>query len=760
MKKNLKHMLTGLGLMVVGLLGATSAHAQGTPSVGDLMRYLGSTPANDMSIILWSEIFGKAFVESPFTAMASGGNLLGSLFIVFNTAVFVAGMVWLGYGLGAGIIGTAQEGQALGQRINSAWYPIRVVTGTAGMVPILGGFTLSQGMLMWIATLGIGIANTIFNAAIDNAGMGLFRTGGVTKIASAADSKALATAMLRANICLTENVQHEAELAEQTPIPPGDAVKKSVATVDTSVTYTFGSPNQKMLCGQVAVKRGSVRTESSALGFRNNAVNYEAIARAAMTGHAAALTALDSRSMEVATEWMNYRKGDGSGSSAEFNLSGKLDELARNYRNSLNGAVQAAISGSDVSAISQAAKANMREYGWFGMGAWFSTFAEVNAAIADATGSISISATAPRSGYLFSGAREAMSALDKKLEDETSASGSDVVSGSDSEVAGVIRDACKAGSFSNAFFDNTMGTATGNCSLGQNIVGAVIQGATAGSGGGEGGFRLINPIIGIKNVGDYMLTITSSVFFGSTAMDVASKMGAGKVVGTITDIAGGITKKAEGVSSGISEKASSLISTIGMLFFAAGAFMSLYIPMIPFVIWIGGLVAYAASFIEGFVAMPLHSMSHLDTDGEGMGQRTGHGYLFFLNTFARPALMVLSFIISSGIVIALGTFVTLLYMPAMANVQGNSVTGLISIFGLIVIYGVIMSIIINNSFDLIQVIPDQVIGFVGSGSVSTKLGQDTEGKINHLFMAAARLGPQVKGQKPPSKPRAGQDRNL
>lgn len=84
-------------------------------------------------------------------------------------------------------------------------------------------------------------------------------------------------------------------------------------------------------------------------------------------------------------------------------------------------------------------------------------------------------------------------------------------------------------------------------------------------------------------------------------------------------------------------------------------------------------------------------------------------------------------------------------ISTMANVQGASVTGALSIFGFVAIYGVIMKIIINACFDLVQVIPDQVIGFVGAGSVSTKLGADTEGKINSMFLMTARMGPQRRG---------------
>lgn len=138
--------------------------------------------------------------------------------------------------------------------------------------------------------------------------------------------------------------------------------------------------------------------------------------------------------------------------------------------------------------------------------------------------------------------------------------------------------------------------------------------------------------------------------------------------------------------------------------------------------------------------MPLHSLAHLQTEGEGLGSGTTKGYLFFLNTLIRPALMVLSFFIASALVIALGTLLAHLFLPAMASVQGNSITGLASIVGLLAVFFMLNLVLINSCFELVQVIPDQVIGFVGAGDVSTALGKGTESKVNALFMMASRGG--------------------
>ena len=149
--------------------------------------------------------------------------------------------------------------------------------------------------------------------------------------------------------------------------------------------------------------------------------------------------------------------------------------------------------------------------------------------------------------------------------------------------------------------------------------------------------------------------------------------------------------------------------------------------------------------IEGLAGSTLHAMSHLDGDGDGLGQRTSHGYLFMINVLARPALMIIGFLVASALMIAVGTLQAVMFLPAMANVQGNSVTGLFSIAMFLVVFFVMNLTLITASFSLIYVITDQVIGFVGN-AINSQLGRDTEDKVNNMFLMAARVGPNAIGE--------------
>jgi len=159
--------------------------------------------------------------------------------------------------------------------------------------------------------------------------------------------------------------------------------------------------------------------------------------------------------------------------------------------------------------------------------------------------------------------------------------------------------------------------------------------------------------------------------------------------------------------------------------------------MVPFITWFAGLVSYSAVVVEGIIAAPLHALSHIDGQGEGMGQRAGHGYLFLLNVLFRPVLMVFGFLVGSMFTIALGSLLFKLYPAAMAGVQGNSITGLASIIGFICIFFILCNLIIQGSFNLIHIIPDQVLGWVGNAA-NAHLGRDLESKVNNLFVAGSK----------------------
>ena len=719
---------------------------------------MNATPVGDLSRILWRSIFGE-FSDNPFVPGSASVSLLGSLFVLFNTLIFSVGIIWLSYGVGSAIMGTASDGEALGRRVNTSWYPVRVTVGVAGMVPIFSGFTGSQAIIMWLCTLGIGMANMLWSAAIDNPANPLAAIG-TPVINNPVGVDDVTEKMILANVCYIMYQAHHADLPDSKEPPLKEWNGRDLV-------LRYGSTVHPNMCGTFKILQNNelLRSEDSVLGFRAGAVDYKSIGNGMLVGYQNALTVFQDKvhteSVKWVTKYQESLKTPG-GYSPQFDFE-YIKTIQKEYRIAVNAGVANA-KEINKNAITSGAKQNMHAYGWMSAGAWFATFGEVNTAINEAVKSISIQSTGPTAEVgSYGTVKDALESLEISLKKAKVADGDQGDGSSNSDVSKAVRNfGCgpiNSGiiSASNAVVSgaNAVGgvggsaigsiaqlqgtiaansnTQTGNCSMGQGIVTTVISGLSSQGSATIAGLPMVNPVIMFKNIGDYAMTFSSVIIIGQVAGKAATMLpGSGSVISGVVG-----TASKFGFLEPLKELGAAVM-TIAWTLLVVGLIMSLYIPLIPFIVWMGACLSYAASFIEGLIAMPLHSFSHLDTDGEGLGQKTGHGYLFMLNTLTRPSLMVMSFFIASSLVVIMGTFQAALFIPAMNNMQGNSVTGMFSIIGLILIFLVINVTLINACFELINLIPDQVIGFIGAGSVNTRLGSDTEGKINGIFLNVAR----------------------
>lgn len=189
------------------------------------------------------------------------------------------------------------------------------------------------------------------------------------------------------------------------------------------------------------------------------------------------------------------------------------------------------------------------------------------------------------------------------------------------------------------------------------------------------------------------------------------------------------------------EVLSSFYYAICFIFFAVaiplvvfGIKMMILVPFTPTLMWIAGLATYFVIFIESLFGAQLWAMAHLLTsDGEGMGERTRHGYLFILNLFFRPAIMVITLYFAYQLVNLLGGIGTNVIVTALStSINGIGEVGLFDtnffmaifiILGLIMIWLALMENLIHMCFSLIFVIPNQVFTWIG-GQFGSQLGQD------------------------------------
>ena len=122
----------------------------------------GAGATNDVSLSFLSSLFGNVG-----TVLIGGSNqIVSQMFMVFNTGIiaFVSALVF--YTLTMSVINTAQDGNAMGQKV-STWIVLRIVSGMAVLIPQYSGYSLIQVMVMWSVVQGVGFADNIWSTALD-----------------------------------------------------------------------------------------------------------------------------------------------------------------------------------------------------------------------------------------------------------------------------------------------------------------------------------------------------------------------------------------------------------------------------------------------------------------------------------------------------------------------------------------------------------------------------------------------------------------
>lgn len=729
-----------------------SAMADGPMTTTDI---LGATGPTDKATAVFYNVLGDFFLH-PLASFGGTSTLLGNLFVIFNAFVFMIGALWASYGLLSGIVETANSGEALGKRLSTVWLPIRMVTGIVGIAPIFAGYSLAQVFIVSLAGLGIGVANMMWTGAITDAAnfMTLIPPSAAMAAASPSGVESAAMGIFRAHVCMDAQ-QH---LDGQTnSIDNNSASFVSTAAAGASNIWfaaRWGSPTNPAACGSATLRGISIRSASSATGFRVSSVDYtqfNALAQTVQGDSAAAFARMVETVKTIAQTWYTgyLQSTTTTGTQAPIPAypQAAIDAAAAAYKAAVIASLQSAValqSGTNATLKTRTIE-TMKKDGFFGAGAWFSTFGEANAAMADVMKSVSIEVAGPTEAARYS---PSIADTLKSIENAQNRTAAVNVGG----VQGIVTDTDQYATIKTSLCQNLniSMSSTNNCSIGQAIVEKGIQAAAMGSGGGGTGFfddvGLINPIVMMKNMGDYSMTIAESIYAMMTLADTVGLGddggGAGKV-GVLSSVASGAASLAgkTGVGAvliGAVKGSMKMLSFVAGPLLLVGLVMSIYIPMIPFITWMGGLIQYCVIVLQGLVGAPIAALSHLDAEGEGLGRRTEAGYMFALNVLFRPALMLFGFFLASAVMIGLGSFQANLFMMAMGNAQGNSITGLMSIAGYLIIFFVLNVTLIQGLFNMIFLLPDQILSLVGSGGHMADLGKEVESKVHGLFLSGAR----------------------
>ncbi|VFR81248.1 IncI1 plasmid conjugative transfer integral membrane protein TraY [plant metagenome] len=687
-------------LMAVPLIGSLilvgTAWAQGM-SLGEISAAAKST--TDLSRQALIGIFGQV-VNDPLASGAGGGGdtILARIFQIGNSALLTVALVIGGWMAFKKVTSAAHDGTVFEQGRGLVHAPIRMLIAISSLAPTANGWSISQLLMLWGASImGVGTANLATRAATDALSNG--QTMVVQPVMSS--TVELARGLFQANLCMyAVNEGLDQSQSEGGWVLPSHYVQPK----DTAIGMVFQSSTY--VCGgaDVVSALDNAAPVKSTTGWFSADIDVSDIKKA----HLDALRAMQNALYPSAKDFANKVVAKSTNSGVQLpNAEVAILSAAQRYEETVTA--RASTKNSQIAGLSAHISDSLQKQGWWALGSWYQTFAQANTKINDA-----MSAKAKVFGESLIGDRAIDDVYQKVMV---------------AYLAQQLQGAVNSGSAESQ--TNAMQGAS--ASEAEKIIGSVFS--APGQRAVLWFTKLyeeengqVNPLIGMKNTGDYLLGLSSSALASIVAIRVTVAMATKSVAGKAVDLITGIGK---GVDTGL-DVLEPYLRTLVIAIFGIGIVLSVYLPMVPFVVWFGGVINWLVVVGEAIIAAPLWAMTHMNGEGDGMGHRSGHGYIFLLNVMVRPFLMVIGFFLAGAGIIAGGSFLNKTFGIGMANAQFDSMTGIMSMLGYLVLYCSLCVNLTHRSFNLILIVPDQVINWVG-GHAASALGRDTNDEAHRAI---------------------------
>ena len=688
-----------LGLLAVS--GLAFAQTASTQSVGTITNAASNGTDKSMSALqlIYGPVAANPLSGGGTSSSASSGGLISQVFLVLNSCILAVGVIWAMYHFGSAMIATGQDGEFLGQKKSSPWFIIRMGVGFTGLVPMFGGYCGAQVIMLWGTMMGVGVANLALSAAI-----GVLTSGG-TLVATpiVPQVTTLAKSLFEANLCAAAANQAIANL-------PNDAN----VTADSGESFSPGTTASKIVlmnqnglsCGGAEINAVATSSTSSIAvsetALSAYAPDTSAVASSLVSAQQSALIMMQSTLSSAAQTYVSAVNNQ----TQPVDPQATIDGAAQAYQSAIQTAVGA--QSTTINGIASTIQSNLTRDGWIMLGAWYESFAQANSQLSELAAAVATAVPATDLSNLPYPQlyQSVMASYSEQIEQDASVSAGGGGTSTTAAVNNLYTGTSDPQSLLPKWF------------AGQDLLNTVAADLSGTSQSGTSGQTQLNPLIGMKSLGDAIVNAgmtTLASYVGQAPNDANATP-----IGQITNP----TASATGSKAAASAKATigpiMVVMVITLLFF--GVMLSVYMPMLPFIVWFSGVISWFMVVAEAMVASPLWAMTHLDGDGEGLGQRTQHGYVFLLNVMFRPVFMVFGFLLAGTGVVVLGTLLNTMFGVAMQNAQYSSSTGIVMMIGFIVLYVGMCQTLCNSAFSLIHVIPDNVFSWIGGQMAASNSG--------------------------------------
>ncbi len=626
-----------------------------------------------------SDITVEYFLNSIFgslVGLGSGADPLADVISELNKVVLLVGGVLLAYGLVAGTMQTAHDGEVLGKRWSSMWVPIRTSLGIAAIVPLGSGYAAIQFVMMWLILQGVGAANIVWNAYAASsdplAEVAIMQSNGKgAEIADIVLQQQLCTVVINGEV---QRVKAAAEARGETSYSAEAFGQIAVDPLGNAVGQTMDNSFEKNTCGGFELQDAKLSANPLLQSWFGQTFDQTKFSGTMTSAHTTAFNTLSSDMYTVA---LKIYSGPFASPETAPVLAQQIKTATDKYNGAIGDAARNALGS--VSRNNDATR-NAAVDGWGMAGAWYMKYVYVQNAINQEVSRYP-TVTPPSVGAVPSEFRGALADFVsrynavRKYTSYTNELGVEAMM-RDEKSANVSKtkgeeDSSKISKYMNEKYGSVLSAP--NRYLGQSMVGDK------------------NPVLAAKDFGDYVFT-TATV--GTFSLAVVSSIFPTSSMVMLTPLIFALSGSLIGFSS----------------------ILAFYLPIAPFIIWFGVLIGWLVMVVEAVIAAPMWAIAHVHPDGDGIAGRGGQGYSLILGLMLRPALAVVGLVAAMTLIIPVGQLFNRTYWAVFDMSQGNSFQGLFAFAACISIFSVTYLAIINRMFALIHVIPDQILRWMGGPS--------------------------------------------
>lgn len=692
-----------LTLLILSAFSDIAHAADATPlTAQDLESAALSANHPELSAISFSEKLFGDIALNPLRMIGEPNTILSKVLIVINLSLMALAGVFMSWTLVKGSLMTSYEGKALGKQMHSAWVPFRLTVGVASLVPFFKGLCFAQLVMLQAIQISIGAGNMAWEAAVT-----YVYNGNMVVNPTRATSNSDLTRNLFNSLLCQHSVNYGLVMMRIEP-EFGNSIKDG--------KWQFGS-------------HGGAGTECGVFELPNsgNTNLSKQNASQRIESFSNLLNSLDSEAGRIAKGVFLAQVDPQNNELPKANNTYLAQASAASYSELTaitSALVKQANTGEHKGELLDGAETAARTQGFTTAGAWFFGLASKNKKASDAISQeVKLGKAAlPPSATQFIGANGV-------YEGTAGITSASLILGGDVKYDYSNENYALKAIKSAICGDNSPKTASGvNQTLGQCIVTKTLSASDLANQ---------NALIRIADLGNSIVAIGAASL---TALGVAKGALDGvdkSIVANVADWAGAGVLKG-GIKGGVDVWLQTLTEAVKVLLFF-GLVCATYVPLIPAIVWIFRMVTICAVWVEAVVSAPVWAFAHLDTDGEGMGSRSGHGYLFLLNVVLNPMLSVLGLVLGTVLLDIMTSFVLILYPDMISNAAGDNWTGLLSIIAYLIIFVVINLNLVNVCMQLINVIPDNIMDWIG-GRASGSLGKGQEDAIGGAVKNAMQGG--------------------